>query len=366
MQYADYAAWQRRWMSGPWLAAEAGVLAGSSGRPAAGAPSAGGPAAPGGADLPRRPAAVQPAGRPLGDARRCRRRWITPYMLLLAAFETLLARCSREEDIAVGSPIAGRDHLEIEGLIGFFVNTLVMRGDLRGDPSFAELLERAREVTLTSYAHQEVPFEMLVGELQPQRSLSHSPLFQVMLAFQDAFAAADAPQALAGLTSLPFETGAGTGIAKVDLTLFVTLAGAAPRCALEYSSDLFDESTARRLAGHFTNLLAALVAEPERRIGGAPLLAAAERRQILVEWNDSAAAVPLDRAFPREFEAQAARTPHAVAAVSGGVRAELRGARTAGEPAGPLPGRQGAGPETVVALLAPRSVDLPGRACSPF
>ncbi|MEO6196445.1 MAG: non-ribosomal peptide synthase/polyketide synthase [Thermoanaerobaculia bacterium] len=359
VQYADYAVWQRRWMGGAWLAAEVNhwrqalsglpqllVLPTDRPRPAAQTYRGG-----------LLPFSLS-AGLTADIAAECRRRGITPFMLLLAAFQALLGRYSREEELPVGTPIAGRDHLEIEGLIGFFVNTLVMRGDLKGNPSFTELLERTREVTLAAYAHQAVPFEMLVGELQPQRSLSHSPLFQVMLAFQESFTTPEAPQALAGLTSAPFETGAGTGIAKVDLTLFVTLTGRSLRCALEYSSDLFDISTAGRVTEHFATFLGALVAVPDRRLGGTPLLSAAERWQALGEWNDSAVEIPLDRCFQQELEAQVARTPHAVAVVSGAVSLTYDQLNQRANRLARSLVREGAGPETVVALLAPRSADF--------
>jgi amino acid adenylation domain-containing protein/non-ribosomal peptide synthase protein (TIGR01720 family)/FkbM family methyltransferase len=359
VQYADYAVWQRRWMGGERLAAEVDhwrrALSGLP--PLLALPT----------DRPR-PAAQTyrggllpfslPAGLTADLAAECRRRGITPFMLLLAAFQALLARYSREEELPVGTPIAGRDHLEIEGLIGFFVNTLVLRGDLRGDPSFADLLERTREVTLAAYAHQAVPFEMLVGELQPQRSLSHSPLFQVMLAFQESFTTPEAPRALAGLTSVPFETGAGTGIAKVDLTLFVTLSGRSLRCALEYSSDLFDTSTAGRVTEHFATLLGALVADPDHRLAGTPLLSVAECWQALGEWNDSAVEVPLDRCFQQELEAQVARTPHAVAVVSGAVSLTYDQLNQRANGLARSLVSEGAGPESVVALLAPRSADF--------
>ncbi|HSF43683.1 MAG TPA: non-ribosomal peptide synthase/polyketide synthase [Thermoanaerobaculia bacterium] len=352
VQYADFAVWQRSWLRGEWLEAEVahwrGTLAGLP--PVLALPT----------DRPR-PAAQSYRGGTVSFglppalaeelSAECAHRGVTPFMVFLAAFQTLLSRIAREEELAVGTPIAGRDRLETEGLIGFFVNTLVIRGDLRGDPSFAGLLDRTRDAALAAYAHQAVPFEMLVGELHPERSLSHSPLFQAMLAFQEAF---PSEGALAGLASVPFDTGVGAGIAKVDLTLFVVLEGRTARCALEYSSDLFDRATALRTAGHFRTLLGALVADPGRAVGDAPLLDEPERWQLLGEWNDSAAGPGLDRTFPQEFEVQAARAPHGVAVTCGPVSLTYEQLdRRANRLARALVA-EGAGPEKGVALLGER------------
>ncbi|MHC5760523.1 amino acid adenylation domain-containing protein [Nostoc sp.] len=248
----------------------------------------------------------------------------TLFMTLLAAYHTLLYRYTGVADILVGTPIANRDHSEIEGLIGFFVNTLVMRADLSGNPSFSQLLSHVREIALGAYVHQELPFEMLVETLHPERNLSHTPLFQVMFALQNA------PMSqveLAGLTisSLPAER----ATAKFDLSLSIhnsaNFAEASPTTTLstgaglvgvwEYSTDLFDSSTIERMTGHFVTLLEGIVANPKERISQLPMLTQVEQHQLLVEWNSTQAEYPFDKCIHELFEEQVECTPDAVAVV---------------------------------------------------
>ncbi|MCP4655863.1 MAG: AMP-binding protein, partial [bacterium] len=229
---------------------------------------------------------------------------------LLAAFKILLSRFTGQEDIVVGSPIAGRNHRQIEELIGFFVNTLVLRTDLSGAPTVRELEARVRETALGAYAHQDLPFEQLVEVLQPQRDLSTTPLFQAMFILQNApREAGDAP----GLAMSPLATGGGT--AKFDLTLSLQESAYGLSGALEYSTDLFDRTTIERLRAHFELLLAAIVDDPDQRLEQLPRLATPERHQLLLEWNDTAAAQPLAGTIHELFERQARRTPEAVALV---------------------------------------------------
>ena len=246
-----------------------------------------------------------------------RREGVTLFMTLLAAFQVLLARYSghASRDIVVGSPIANRNRAEIEGLIGFFVNTLVLRTDLSGQPTFRELLKRVREVTLGAYAHQDLPFEQLVEALQPERTMSHSPLFQVMLVLQNQPLATEA-ETWAGLTMEPLEI--KSNVAKFDLTvtLLETPQGLSGR--VEYSTDLFDPATIERLWSHFQTLLEGSVANPEQRLGTLPLLSEAERQRLVWEWNATEAADPQDRGVPELFEAQVERTPDAVAILFAG------------------------------------------------
>ena len=234
----------------------------------------------------------------------------TLFMTLLAAFQTLLFRYSGQVDISVGSPIAGRNRAEVEQLIGFFVNTLVLRTDLAGNPSFRELLARVRTVALGAYAHQELPFEKLVEELDPERSLSHSPLFQVMFALQNAPASdAETP----GLTMCREFIDCGT--AMFDLTLFVFPTAQGLTFRLEYNTDLFDAATITRMLGHFQTLLEGIATNPDQRLTDLPLLSQAERHQLLTEWNATEADYPQTECLHQLFEKQVEQTPDAVAVV---------------------------------------------------
>ncbi|MFO0108887.1 MAG: non-ribosomal peptide synthetase, partial [bacterium] len=214
------------------------------------------------------------------------------------------------EDILVGSPIANRDRSEIEGLIGFFVNTLVMRTDLSADPSFSSLLVRVREMALSAYAHQDLPFEMLVEALQPQRNLSHTPLFQVAFVFQNT---PNSQVELTGLTVSPLVVENTT--AKFDLTLAMENTGTGLVGVWEYNTDLFDSSTIERMASHFVTLLEGIVANPFERISQLPLLTAVEQQQLLIEWNDTQVDYPHDLCIHQLFEEQVERNPDAVAVV---------------------------------------------------
>ncbi len=198
------------------------------------------------------------------------------YITLLAAFQVLLHRYSAQEDIAVGSPIAGRSRPELEGLIGFFVNSLVLRGDLSGDPPFRELLRRVRQTALEAYRHQDVPFDKLVSMLRPDRDPSRTPLFQVMFALQNV-----PPPALQARELLVTPVELTSGTSKFDLTLFATEIADGLRLDLEYSTDLFEAATADRILAHFQILLEEIVANPDQAIGAIPMLTPAERRQVL-------------------------------------------------------------------------------------
>ncbi|MDP9122204.1 MAG: condensation domain-containing protein, partial [Acidobacteriota bacterium] len=285
VQYADFAAWQRSWLSG-------GVLEGELAywrERLSGAP----PVLELPTDRPR--PAVQSfqgavCGRSLSPVLSgallalSRREGATPFMALLATLGALLSRLTGQADLTVGTAVAGRNRLEIEGLIGFFVNTLVLRPDLSGNPGLTELLVRVRRETLAAHAHQNLPFEKLVEELAPERSLAYTPLFQVMLVLQNA---ARGELALPGLRLAPLEL--PESMARFDLTLTLAEEGGGELlAALEYNSDLFDGTTAERLLGHFERLLAAAVEAPERPLAELPLLAAAESCQLLLEWNDTA------------------------------------------------------------------------------
>jgi amino acid adenylation domain-containing protein len=230
------------------------------------------------------------------------------FVTLLAAFQVLLLRHSGRSDFAVGSPVTGRRRAEFEGLIGMFANNLVFRADLSGDPSFRELLGRVRQVVAEADAHQDVPFEKLVEELNPERTLSHPPLFQVMMALQPA---SRTPLRLTGLSVTPLAVTAE--IARYELALCFASEGEQASASLQYKTDLFQPRTIRRLLAHMEVLLRGIVEDPNRRLSQLPLMAPGERQQVLVAWNQTAVEYPDGVTVTRLFEEQAERTPDAVA-----------------------------------------------------
>ena len=240
------------------------------------------------------------------------------FMTLLAAFGVLIGRYTEQVDIACGSPIANRGRAEIEGLIGLFVNTLVMRIDLAGDPGFVELLSRVREMTLGAYAHQDLPFEHLVDIVQPERSMSHSPLFQVMFVLQSSQGPSSLPPAetaFSGLRFSPVELESAS--AKFDLTLSLHESDEGLCGTADYDVDLFDAGTIERLVGHYEQLLWAIVRQPAKRLSQLDILTERERHQLLVDWNDTARSWPSspDTCLHDLFEAEARRRPQAPALV---------------------------------------------------
>ncbi len=353
VQYADFAVWQRSWLRGEVLEGEIDFWR----RQLAGLPPL--------LELPsdrQRPAAQsyrgaeRPVRLPAELTRRmetlARQEGATLFMVLLAGFQALLGRYSGQDDLAVGSPVAGRNRIETEGLIGFFVNTLVLRGNLAGAPTFRELLGRVREAALAAWLHQDVPFEKLVEEMAPERSLAHSPLFQVVLVLQNAPVGG---LEIENLRLRPVDVDAAT--AKFDLTLDLSehedgLSGIAV-----HATDLFDGSTIDRLLAGFERLLAAAVEGPDLRAEELPLLDAAERQQLL-EWGGIREEHAASSTLHSRFAAQARRTPEAPAVTCGDVTltyGELR--RRSNQLAHWLRG-QGVGPESRVGLLLDRSVDL--------
>src|SRR5205814_7824189 len=226
----------------------------------------------------------------------------------LAAWNVLVARYSGQEDVVVGTPIANRNRSEIEGLIGFFANTLVLRTDVSGNPTFRTLLTRVREMALGAYAHQDLPFEKLVEELRPERSLSHNPLFQVLFALQNT---PGLDQEIPGLKLKA--VGAKIGTAKCDLALFMAETSNGLLGRLEYNTDIFNEDTVNRLVSYFQMLIEAIVRNPESRVSDLPLLSDSEQRLLLVEWNQTGVEYPRSRCVHQLFEAQAARRPDACA-----------------------------------------------------
>jgi amino acid adenylation domain-containing protein len=354
IQYPDFAVWQRRWLQGEVLNRQLAYWK----KKLADAPAA--LELP--TDRPRPPVQTYRGARQslvlpkeLNEALKTlsRRQGVTLFMTLLAAFQTLLYRYTGQDDIVVGSPIAGRNRKEIEGLIGFFVNTLVLRTDLSGDPSFRELLGRVRDGALDAYTHQELPFEKLVEELHPRRSLSHSPLFQVLFALQNV---PTTGLQLAGLTVSGLKADRET--ATFDLSLQIVEESNSLKGTIEYNTDLFDEATIGRMRGHFQTLLESIVADPDRRISDFSLLTESERHQLLVEWNDTRPEYPKDRCIQQLFEEQVERTPDAVAIVFEGQELTYRELnRRANRVARRLIGF-GVGPEVLVGICLERSPEM--------
>jgi amino acid adenylation domain-containing protein len=276
------------------------------------------------------------------------------YMIMLAALQTLLYRYTGQEDISVGTYIANRNRAEVEGLIGFFVNTLVMRTDLSGAPTFRELLGRVREVTLGAYAHQDVPFEKLLEQLQPERNLSYTPLFQVTLVLQNT------PMhmiELPGLTIQPLKV-EGNIHTHCDLTLWIEEVDEGLVGSMEYNTDLFDSTIIVRMLGHFQTLLEAIVANPQQHLKELPLLTEAERHQLLVEWNDTQAEYPFDKCIHQLFEVQVEQTPDAVAVVFENQQLTYRELNAQANRLARLLVEQGVSSDTTVALLTKRNIDF--------
>ncbi len=233
----------------------------------------------------------------------CRTAGATPYMLLLAAFKVLLVRYTGIEDVLVGSGTSNRQAQEVAPLIGFFVNTLVIRTDLSGNPMFSELLSRVKETAASTYAHQQVPFDLLVEKLQPARGVSYSPLVQVMFTFQNL---PMEPIVLPDLTVEPEDL--DPGIARADLSIEVWPDDEGFRCDFEYNTDIFDEDAIRAMQSHFRNILQFATADPSIRIKNIPLLSNGERRRLLVDWNETSREYP-QKAIHRIFEEYVHSTP---------------------------------------------------------
>jgi non-ribosomal peptide synthetase component F len=266
-------------------------------------------------------------------------------MTLLAGFKALLARYTGEEDVVIGTPIASRNHLELESIVGFFANTLVLRTDLSEDPTFRQLLGRVRETSLGAYAHQDMPFEKLVEELRPDRRLGRNPLFQISFASQNS------------------GTGPGFNFVTVaspsDLTLFVRGGSAGPVSAtIEYRRALFRPETIAQLARHYRTLLEGAVADPDRPLSRLPLLSEDEARRMLVEWNDTATDDPIDRSIPELFESQATATPSAVAVVFHGVSVTYGELNRRVNRLAQYLRRHGVGPDVLVGIYHERSVEM--------
>ncbi len=354
IQYADFAVWQRNWVSGDVLDRQLAYWK----KQLEDAPDA--------LEFPTdhlRPANSSYRGaverracsRSLADklSRFSRSENATLYMTLLAAYQALLYRYSGQDDIVVGSPIANRTRSETEGLIGFFVNTILMRADLSGNPSFRELVHRVREVALGAYANQDIPFEKLVEALRPDRYLGRLPLFQVWFALQNV------PRTefrLGGLELTSVDSHNGTS--KFDLGLFAVERPDGLYLTAEYSTDLFDPATIKRLLIHYQVILEAIVENPDQTIGELPLLTDTERRQVVVEWNATDREYPRERALQQFIEDQVERTPDEPALIFESRQLSYRELNARANQLAHCLRKLGVGPEKLVAVCAERSIEM--------
>ena len=355
IQYADHAAWQRGWLTGDTLEAHLAYWR----RRLAGAP----PLLELPTDRPRTAAAtaraetrsfVLPAETSESLRALSRSQGGTLFMTLLAAFQVVLARWSGQDDVVVGTPVAGRSRLEVENLIGFFVNMLPVRTELSDDPTFRALVNRVREGVLEAHAHQDLPFEKLVDEIQPERSLTHLPVFQVSFSLQ---APAQESLRLGGLDAAP--AGAGLQQAKFDLSLNMAERGGQVAASLTYRADLFDGGTVERMARHLERLLVRVADDADVSVSALDLLDAGEREQVVHGWNATKAALPLDTCVHALFEAQVERTPGAAALLWGDETVSYRALDAEANRVARLLRQRGIGVEDRVALYmepGPRTV----------
>ncbi len=353
VQYADYALWQRTWLQGAILERQLDYwktqLAGLSPL-----------------DLPTdHPRTAIAASR--GAQQRVQlpqelsqqlqalsqREGVTLFMTLLAAFQVLLTRYSGQSDIAVGTPIANRTHQEIEGLIGFFINMLVLRSDLSDNPTFRDLLTRVRSAALGAYAHQDVPFEQVVEAVPAPRERNRSPLFQVVFALQNA------PEAAAEQVAMQI----GSNVtelhtAKFELSLMMAESEQGLQATLEYTTDLFEDATIARWLSHWQQLLEGIVANPEQHILTLPLLTAAERTQMLAEWNTTQTATLKEHCLHQLFEEQVMRTPETVALIFEECQLTYMELERQANQLAHYLRAQGVGPDMLVGLYVERSLEM--------
>ncbi|RKH46637.1 amino acid adenylation domain-containing protein [Corallococcus sicarius] len=353
LQYADWAAWQRDWLQGAELERQLAYWKGRLNPHAllelpADKPRPALMSSRGARQVMHLSPALTQALKALGQ-----REGRTLFVTLLSAFNVLLSRYTGQEDVVVGTPIAGRPRAEVEGLIGLFVNMLALRSDLSGRPSFRELMGRVHESTLDAYAHQDIPFERLVDALKPERHLSHTPIFQVMFVLQNApMPALEAPGVV--MEAKPVDT----GTTKYDLSLLLVDLPQGLRVIAEYSTDLFEAATAERLLGHYQTLLEGIVAQPDLSISRLPLLPEGERHRVLKAWNDTGVTHPAEATLTSLMEAQVARTPDAVALEFEGTRLTYRELDARANQLAHALRKHGVGPEVRVGLCVERSLEM--------
>ncbi|MCP4261672.1 MAG: amino acid adenylation domain-containing protein [Planctomycetes bacterium] len=353
IQYADFASWQRKWLSGKVLESQLNYWKEQL------------------ADLPRlelptdkpRPAIASYKGNKvdvviedkltLGLKRLSNEAGASLFMTLLAAFAGLMSRYSGQDDIVLGAPIANRNHQEIESLIGFFVNTQVLRIDISGDPEFKELLSRVRKTALDAYANQDIPFEQLVEELQPERDMSRNPLVQVMFVLQNA------PMADIELKDLKIkELELESIMVRFDLEFHLWEVSGELKGALLYSTELFEHHTVVRMVEYFKTMLEEYVKDPCQRVLEVPILTEQERYRLITEWNNTQSRYPQDRCIHQLFEEQVEKTPEAIALVSGQERLTYGELNIRANQLAHYLRDLGVGPEIPVGVFLERSVEM--------
>jgi len=354
IQYADYASWQRSNAQGEMRDKQSGYWQSLL----SGAPQV--------LALPSdytRPAVqtyrganysiVLPRELSEGIARLGRGLDMTPFMTLMGAFALLLHRHSAMDDLCIGYPATNRNKPELEKLIGFFVNTLVMRSQLTGNPSVEDFLTQVRRNLLDAQKYQDFPFEQLVEELNPERNLGHHPVFQVMFSYQNS------PLELPEISGLKIQLMEEESItAKFDLTLLIAKTADGMVCTFEYSTELFEEKTIARMAGHFETLLGGMVSRPGSRVSELPLLTQVERKQALLDWNATAADRPVEPSLHALFEAQVIKTPNADAVAFGGRTLSYGELNAKANRLAHYLRAKGVGPEVLVGLCVERSLEM--------
>ncbi|NEO77384.1 amino acid adenylation domain-containing protein [Moorena sp. SIO4G3] len=359
IQYADFAVWQRNYLQGETLSSQLNYwkqklldlpklqLPTDHPRPAVQTFN--------GAGIPIKiPATLTSKVKQLTQ-----KQGTTLFMTLLAVFKVLLSRYSGQESIAVGTPIANRNRSEIEGLIGFFVNSLVMYTDLGGDPSFTEVLNRVKQTALEAYGHQDIPFEKLVEELQPERSLSQNPLFQVVFAVQES----EHMKPSFRLPNLEVELGwerwmGDQMTVRMDLELHLWLEGEEIKGLCAYNRDLFSAETISRMLSHYENLLSAAVETTERPVSQLPLMTEPELEQILVEWNNTKTDYPNDKCIHQLFEQQVENNPNSIAVVFEQQKLTYSQLNSKANQLAHYLQKLGVVPETLVGICVERSVEM--------
>jgi amino acid adenylation domain-containing protein len=354
IQYADYAEWQRSWVQDDKLQRQLAYWKTQLAHAPAGLDVHG--------DHPRPPVQTFNGAQEtfafsphLSQALRklTRNEHVTPFMTLLAAFQSLLHRYTGEKDLLVGTVVANRDQVATEPLIGFFVNTLVLRARFSDDPTFREILHRLRGVVLEAYAHQDIPFEKLVEELQPERNLSLSPLFQILFTYQHSpTSSLEIPGLSVSFMNLE------TGTAKFDLSLSMVDGERGLNGILEYNRELFDATTIRRMIKHFIRLLEGVTEHPELPISRQELLSPEEQIRLVVEWNDTGRDHPRDLCIHQLFEGQVERTPDDIALICNEEQLTYRALDMRANQLARYLQRLGVQPEVPVGIFMSRSTEM--------